>query len=264
MRLLRFFCLLLVSLCIVSCGGGGSSGTPGNPAPVADMNGNWELMATSTSFVDQKTIIGGHIDHTGTTVFGAIVPQSLTGATACFDGYGTVAVSGTVNRDGSSLSMTTQPLTGQVLTITGKASQDFKTVTGTYSIKGGCADGDRGDLSAWKVPPVTGTWKGTLTYPEPGTLTLNLTQRDEHKEGVTTVSGTATISGWSCWDPGVTTLNFGGILASNMLVEAYQSSGAYFDYMSWSNSTGNSLTGTFYIEGGSCPPVSFDLTLTKQ
>ena len=90
------------------------------------------------------------------------------GAPNCFHRLITIGLAGTVSADNTSLTFTT--LDGQVVTFTGNSTN--ATFTGTYSINGGCAAGDRRRVTGINIPYIANQWNGTFTSSAQGTLNL--------------------------------------------------------------------------------------------
>jgi hypothetical protein len=97
---------------------------------------------------------------------------------SCFDFQADdLIVTGTVS--GNTLSFTTSPLRGQVLSInaTSTASQNGETtlLQGSWTLNGGsCAA--NGTAGAFFVPPINGTFAGTLSNGLTGNVTATLAQ----------------------------------------------------------------------------------------
>src|SRR4029077_20833777 len=76
----------------------------------------------------------------------------------------TIALTGTLT-DGN-VSLTSSAVSGQVVTLVGAITRksNFPDVfSGTYTVSGGCADGDQGNVTGFSVYSVTGNWAGNLT-----------------------------------------------------------------------------------------------------
>lgn len=62
---------------------------------------------------------------------------------------------------GSNISLTSTSVGGQVTTFTGSITDNA--LTGTYTINGGCANGDQGNVTGIKIPLIAGHLSGTFT-----------------------------------------------------------------------------------------------------
>lgn len=205
----------LVLLC--GCGGGGyqaatrgatggatgGSGGVSSPPPSSGPNveGNWQFTMTSTVSGPPLTI-GGSIRPSGSSVSGAV---HIDGS-KCFDLPSTVGLTGTLT--GSNLSLTATSVDGQVITLSGSISDNTFTAThlpgefiGTYAINGGCAGGDKGNVTGVIVPSLAGNWAGDLTSETGDTnrLTVTLAQGAANSEGIFGLSGTAFFEVGTCF-----------------------------------------------------------------
>lgn len=199
---ISFLLSVLVLLC--GCGGGESaSGAPSGapdpqadpPAPALKAANNWQLSTTSTKGFPPTTIAGG-IAPSAVPVSGAVHVDGST----CFDKLTAVDLTGTLN--GSTLSLTSASVSGQVMTLTGSTAEDPVTkFTGTYSIQGGCADGDQGNVTGVELTPVGGPWAGDLTS-EAGDINriaVTLAQGSATTEGTFGLTGNATFESGTCF-----------------------------------------------------------------
>lgn len=201
----------LVLLC--GCGGGGYqrptggalAGTGGvaSPPPSSGPNveGNWQFSMTST-VSGASLSIGGSISPSGSSVSGAV---HINGS-KCFDPLSTARLTGTLT--GSDLSLTATSLDGQVTTLTGTISDNTFTAThlpgefiGTYAISGGCAGGDKGNVTGVIEPSLTGNWAGDFTSAtgDINRLTVTLAQGAATSEGIFALSGTAFFEIGTCF-----------------------------------------------------------------
>jgi hypothetical protein len=200
--------LALVLLC--GCGGGGYQGTTrgagglASPPPSAGPNieGNWQFSMTSTVSGPPPLTIGGSISPSGTSISGAV---HINGSN-CFDPLSRVDLTGTLT--GSDLSLTATSVDGQVTTLTGNIADDTLTAThlpgqftGTYTINGGCAGGDKGSVIGVKVSSMAGNWAGDLTSQTGDTnrLVVTLAQGVATSEGIFALSGTASFEVGACF-----------------------------------------------------------------
>jgi len=182
-------------LCI-SCGGGSSSSS----GPYSTINsGNWSLTATSTVTSGLVLSIGGSLTQSANVVSGIMLVSSS--ASNCPSLSGT-AIPFTGSFRGNTLTLKSANFSGQFVTLNAVGSGN--SLTGTYSVAGGCADGDKGTIAAIFLPPLTGTWNGTFRNPDgtpipinPGnsyfgyaTATLTLTQSATAINGQFPLSGT--------------------------------------------------------------------------
>ena len=202
----------LVLLC--GCGGGGYQGPTGgasvgaggvtSPLPSTGPNiaGNWQFSMTSKVSDAPPLTIAGSISPSGSSVSGAV---HVNGSN-CFDPLSKVNLTGTLT--GSNLSLTSTSAAGQVVTLTGNISDDTLTAThlpgqftGTYTIDGGCAGGDEGNVTGVEIPSMTGNWAGDLTS-ETGDINriaVALVQSSPTSEGISGLTGTAIFEVGTCF-----------------------------------------------------------------
>jgi len=144
----------------VGCGAGGASNSTGsgnsNPPPAVTLIAdNWQLGEPSA--VRQ---IGAALNLTNSTITGAA--HFLPEGSSCFAPGQGVSLSGTIDPQGN-VSVTSSPLSGQVLTFTGVLDSGRSSISlGNYNVKGGCANGESGPITGVKFKPVTGTYSGML------------------------------------------------------------------------------------------------------
>jgi hypothetical protein len=122
--------------------------------------GNWQFSTTST-VAGTSPVIAGSISQSD----GALTAAVHVNGSSCFDTLVTIGLSGTLAAD-SSISLTSSAVEGQIISIHGHATQ--ATLAGTYAVQGGCADGDQGHLTGFKVPGLKGGWIVQLRYSSGG------------------------------------------------------------------------------------------------
>jgi hypothetical protein len=203
--------LLLTLALFCGCGGGtktsgSASGLsqdppPDPPAQGLNATGNWEFSTTSTAGFPPVTIAGS-IAQSGVSVQGAVHVDG----SPCFDRIATVGLTGGV--DGTNVSLTSKPVTQQVFTSTGSIAEDPLTnaakFTGTYSIHGGCADGDQGNITGVQLAAIEGNWAGDLTSEtrDINRVAVVLAQGTATSEGNFSLTGTALFESGTCFQRG--------------------------------------------------------------
>jgi hypothetical protein len=207
----------LVLLC--GCGGGGYRGaagggipapTPDPPAPGLNIVSNWQFSTTSTVPGTPSLTIAGSINQSGGSISGAVHVDGSN----CFDRPTTMGLTGTLT--GDNISLTSTSVAGQVATFTGSTTDNALTdafsagrFTGTYTIKGGCANDDQGNVTGIKIPYIANILNGTFTASGGGTFDVagNVAQySNASPEGSFGVTGTVTFH-TSCFSSG--TIGFG-------------------------------------------------------
>ena len=191
----HFVSVLSALLILSACGGpGGRNSFPIPPNP-SDVAGNWQFNTTSSASGASSWSVAGDIQQSTRAINAAM---HIDGS-SCFDPIVTVSLSGTVEGDHISLSST--PLSEQVITLTGSVTgAAFK---GTYTIKGGCADGDQGTVEGAKVPQIPLTLDGTFTNSANNTFgaTVQATEDSGDPDGTFGITGSATFNA-TCFSSG--------------------------------------------------------------
>jgi hypothetical protein len=252
---------LLALLVLCGCGGGGKTSvalsSPPSDPPAQGLNaaGNWQFSATST--VDKPpTTIAGSIAQSGVSVSGAV---HLDGSN-CFDHMSTIGLTGTVN--GSDISFTSTSSDGQVITFTGTIGNDAVNGTdsafnGTYTIKGGCANGDQGSVTGIRVPFIGNTWNGTFTTSKQETFDASGSEAQSSTPspaGSFGITGTATF-GLSCFSSG--TITPGTFPSASFIIGTSVALGIVTDngtitFLGTLKPDGSEIRGAYSVVGGTC------------
>ena len=199
---------LLILCAPLGCGGNvavpGGSPTPAPPDPnYVLLTGNWQFQATSTAGTSPFASFSGFIYEEGddpgtndvvTSAF-QVVPSS-----GCYDAAVSVPLKGTAQ--GLNLSERSFSVNGQFLTLTAtRPNKTSGTLTGTYTVAGGCANGAAGTVTGTKYAALTGTYAGSIDGASPAkTLSLKLSQFTQGTgDGIFLISGSATLSGFACF-----------------------------------------------------------------
>lgn len=173
------------------------------------VSGNWQFyLPPSTTLSGFPLLLAGSLMTSGNSVSGDFLTGVVTGcAISASPG---IVLTGTVSN--SRITMTSAAWDGTVFTVTGTVSPDGQTISGTWSGKGGCADGQSGTLGLAYIPSLTGAWTGVLgALPalnglppvSPGglagaTITFQLQQAAAPVQFSFPLSGTVTVSGSAC------------------------------------------------------------------
>jgi hypothetical protein len=198
-------CLVVFTLLLVLCGCGGSVNTTEAPNPGAPqftiVSGNWAMALFPQSFPNGAGLTaGGVVNQSGNALSGIL---HIVGST-CFDAkLDDLIVSGTIA--GGTVTLNSAALRGQVLTITATPALNqtgaVTELSGTWSVTGGaCAN--RGTSLMVSVPPMGGTWSGSLASGLAGTATAILTQSGPDVHGFFQVSGNFVFTGSACFASG--------------------------------------------------------------
>jgi hypothetical protein len=238
-----FFLLTLVSL--LGCGGAGTGGTQSPLTNTPNITGNWQFSATSMT--GTALSIAGSIKKSNSKVSGAVHVDGST----CFDRLTTVGLAGTLT--GNNVTLTSNSA-GQVTTFTGNFTDTA--FTGTYTIKGGCADGEQGNVTAAKVIALTSTFNGTFTAPTQTTFdtVAQLAQGNDGPDGSFALSGTVTFTS-PCFGSG--TIKSGRfpsgsfILGTSVALEIETNNGTVA-FSGTNNQNTGEISGNYSVSGGTC------------
>lgn len=187
--------------CGVDSKGPGAYTPPTAPPTTASATGNWEITFTATSGDSLFPTLSGYIkddeSDSPPTPF-TTAEMTANASSGCFIGRNSIFLYGDVS--GAQLPLHSDSVNGQFLSFTGTLNAKATTMSGTYSVTGGCADGATGTISGEEISPVSGTYSGS---DEGGTLQLQLTQNPYgNGNGYFEFSGSAAVSGISCFNTG--------------------------------------------------------------
>jgi hypothetical protein len=256
---LKFVALAAVagalSLSLVGCGS-----TTRN---TAFTQGNWAFTATSTAparnISSSSFVLGGNLTQSGASLSGTLTVNN----SGCISPQ-TLSFTGTVK--GTDITLTSQAFDGNVISVTASGTKD--SLSGNYTITGGCAD--QGTVTAGAVASISGTWNGTLS---PVNLrgngisavgvSLALTQSEGSSEdGSFALTGTLTYTGTGCVEP--VTVTSSSILGNAATVGA-QSGFGYTNVTLNSITSPTSVSGDYDGTSDDCSGMgSQTLVLTKQ
>jgi len=254
---------LTVAISLAGCGGGGSGDGGGTnpPPPAPNVTGNWQFYANSQVTAGSDFEVYGFVNNSGNTVTARVrTPFD------CFQISDIISLSGTYSN--GQITLTSTPVSGQTITIEGQLTSSA--VTGSYSISGGCADGDRGALTGFKVPSFSGNWAGTFTSDllgMPGTtqVAAAFTQGGEDLDllGLAELRGTASFTGTSCTYP--VTIGDGAIVYGVHFRSVIMTSeGVTIRFDGTANESITEITGNYRFSGGACSQETGTGTLTRQ
>jgi hypothetical protein len=236
----------LVVLC--GCGGGGyQPPPPGQPPLSANISGNWQFSTTSKAGMTPLTIAGS-INLSGSAASGA---AHVDGST-CFAQPTTMGLTGTLT--GSKISLTSASVAGQVTTFTGSITDTV--FTGTYTIDGGCAGGDHGNVTGIKMPLINGQLTGTFTTSgnQSFNVVAQLSQGSASSEGSFGITGTVTFNA-SCLSAGtITSGTFPSasfILGTSVALDIKTANGTVAFRGTADPTTGN-ISGDYTVSGSAC------------
>jgi hypothetical protein len=229
--------VLVLSVFAVGCGGGGSSSYP-------DINGNWSLSGVSQFGL--HWFAGGHLSNADGSVTGTIHMLN----SGCFNINSDVPFSGTISKSGT-ISLTSSPIANQVITVTG--TMTGSTLSGNYTISGGCSSGDKGTANGFSVPPFSNTYSGSflsvsgISVP----VKLALTQtNDADAHGLYQVSGTTTFTS-KCFTTGKITAS--AVAGGYMDVIVSTDNGGMVQFVGEvTDPTAKTIAGSYWVTSGVC------------
>lgn len=254
-------CLSLPLLLVTGCasspvttppgGGGGSTG----PVPdEANLSGNWQGSLTPAPATPALSAIAGAINQAGSkTSLGQFTTAILQIAGDCFVATPVIPLQG-FNKAGV-VTLDSYTVNGQMVHLSGQADAAASSVSGTYSVTGGCANGASGSLNANRYSTLTGTYTGTLSSGASAgpTVTLNLTQdASETGSGTFLLTGDITIAGTGCTMKGTASVSASNFVRGSSVQVSFPATDA----------TGGTarLTGTFDVAASTIGNISLGVT----
>ncbi len=246
-----------------------SSDSNGTPGPFVTITGNWEFTAKATAGAVPFSVLSGFINEAGTSatesnyVTMAFQVQSST----CYSNSPEISMQGGMMVDG--MDLMSFPVDSQTLTahITKNAAADQ--MTGTYDIKGGCADGEQGTLTGTLYAPLTGTYSGMIS----GTgsskaIQLTLAQDDQGTgDGHFYVTGTAAFTGFPCFSTGTISGENSFVTGSSasLTVVTNEVSGSQLTLHGTFDPAADTLTvASMDVTGGNCAALTGGAVLTLK
>jgi hypothetical protein len=229
---------------------------PPVPPTPSVAGGNWQFSAAST--VPGKS----PLTFTGSITFAYSLAQAdyaVNGAlhvdgSNCFNQLTTIGFAGTMTDANASLTATT--LDGQTVTLTGSFANNA--FAGTYSINGGCDDGDQGSVTGISISIADAdTWGGAFTSSAQKTFNVsgNFAQSTTASStGSFGITGTATFD-TPCFS--ATTLNTGSFPSGSFLMGTLVSleiktDNGTLDFIGTVDPLTEFMSGTYTVVGGTC------------
>lgn len=202
----------LLSL-VIGCGAIIIPGVPqGTTTTYGSLTGDWVFQITPTSGNTPFTSLAGYIDQasssgTSSSLTAAFQAQS---PASCYDGATLVPFYGDIQT--TSVSLNSFDVNAQFMTITATKNSAGTSLTGTYAINGGCANGAAGNVTGTRYAAMNGTYSGTAG---PGAVQLTLAESTTGTgSGTFLITGSATFAGVSCFTSGTLSGTAGSILGN--------------------------------------------------
>ena len=210
MRILAASSLALLLLLSASCGGGSGSGSSSN-APDGPLSGNWQLNLVQNYPAPQTLLsVSGFLVESSSGLTGSVQGPTIISPNGKRDCGGVGPVVGTIT--GQSVTFSLSP-GGTVFDFTGSISSDNTTMSGSYQALGGACftKPTSGSWSASLIPPLNGTFAGTLSNSEYMTLLTGVSppapiavsgtfaQTENFGASNATLTGTINAVGYPCF-----------------------------------------------------------------
>jgi hypothetical protein len=265
--------LLLSALVLVcGCGAGGVRDEGARKVPAAGLPvptphgpnivGNWHFSTTSTIAGTPPLTIDGSIEQSGSSVSGAVHVDGSN----CFDLLTTMLLTGTLTD--SNVALTSAPVAGQVAIFTLTSSSTDNAFTGTFTINGGCANGEQADLTGIKIPFIASTLGGAFTSFEGKTFDVagDIAQSGDSADGSFALSGTVTFS-TSCFSSGTIMPGMfpsgSFIIGTSVAIEIETGNGTVAFLGTLNPNTGG-ISGGYKVFGGSCDQTGTAALITSS
>lgn len=275
---------LALMLCLMVGGGaflGGCGSSPGPPltppSPSQSIPGNWEFTAniTSSGIGHGEAVpigvylIGTEAAVTGTAWVQMAFPQ-VCAAQCCggpFYEFNDV-LSGTLS-SADVLSLTSVvPDDGPLFSMSGSISGESLTA-GTFNLTGGCPAS--GSITGVEIPPLNGTYSGTLTSKTTGQsykFSTTLEQSSAlNARGLLSVSGRGDLTAYPCLTSVAVPApiaSYSGMLGSHFGLTMTGADGGQLELNGTLTSDGETIAVSYDVAGGSCANDIGSGTLTLQ
>jgi hypothetical protein len=169
----------------------------------------------------------------------------------------TVSLAGTLT--GGNITLTSKPVNGEVLTLTGGFTNNYA-FTGTYSISSGCGDGEQMNVTGTNVSINTDSGislSGAFTNSGGNTFNaaFNANQNSlANADGSSGISGSVTFQ-TSCFSSGTITagnLSSGSYILGTSVTLVMDTGNGTVTFVGTDNVDEGVATGTFTVAGGTC------------
>lgn len=240
---------LLAFITTICCGCGGSSSMTGTGTPASNypsIAGNWSLIGDS-QVIGGGWLAGGSLTNTNGTASGVIHILD----SACFQLTQDIPFTGTISTTGV-VSFTSTPVSSQVVSVTGTivTAGNEEVLTGSYSVVGGCANGDKGTVIGVTVATLTNTYSGTIVSASKISVpvTMTIAQTGPNSDGFFLITGSATFTGSTCFSTG--TISSSEVAGDYTEAVLTTDKGGSVNFIG--GVTGNTIVGIYRVTAGTC------------
>lgn len=237
---------------------------PVTPVP-PNVVGDWQFSAASTVMGNPPLTFAGNISQAPSAVSGALHVDGSN----CFNRLTPNGLTGTVTAGVTSLTFTT--LDGQVVTLTGSffdpnyyyGTVVYDTFTGTYTIDGSCAAGDRGTVTGNYIDSIarqsdptqlSGTFASSSAQ-QIFHVTANIVQNDSASAaGSFEFTGNATFD-TPCLGMGAITAGTypsGSFILGTSVGLEFDTGSGTLTFLGKLNPDRNNISGNYTVSGGAC------------
>jgi hypothetical protein len=169
---------------------------------------------------------------------------------SCYSFSTDVPVSGNISTAGA-ITLISSAISGQTIEVSGSITSGILT-SGSYTITGGCADGDNGTVTGFSTPSYSHTYTGGFVNAAPPETAVKIVaeQYGPDSDGLYHVSGTATFIDSPCFAGG--TISNSAMAGSYLAVQITTTNGniVFAGYLS--DSTGREIIGAYQVISGRC------------
>jgi hypothetical protein len=150
------------------------------------------------------------------------------------------------------------------MTGTTGAGGSTEVLTGSYSVAGGCANGDKGTVVGETVPSYTNTYSGTFVSVSKVSVpvSMTITQSGPNSDGFYQVTGSGTFTGSTCFSTG--TIASSEILGDYMDVTLTTNNGGSVEFIGEVSDTAGAIAGGYTVTAGTCAGSSGTGTISPM
>jgi hypothetical protein len=262
--------LVLTTLAMSGCGTDRfllSNGT--GPAAEGSTSGNWDFVLNPSHGGNAGETASGSIDQ-GTTTFadGQFTTAVLIVNASCFTTTPVVPLQGFVSTSGTTLSLDSFIVNGQFLSLTTAVSNGGSNLQGSYTVSGGCADGEKGSIQGTRISTVVGNYGGALSGAGTRSVQASLNQSTQpNGDGNFLLSGSANFTGFACFKSGSVVTSGSGVVSGSSLHATFitdEAAGSSVLFTGKIATSAKQIAVTYRVSGGACAGQSGSGTIALQ